>query len=194
MEATKFGQLPKFRGDVNLPQFIWEACTGKGVDYPALYQSHFGELPGDWRLGIVDCMWTGFASDSTIRLLGASGGIITRVLIYLLEIGRVDGVVVARQGIPKPEEASWYIARTAQEILECAGSVYIPVPMLEALRNFRCGERYAMTCLPEQSAALRVLQEGKRPSSSNRLCSWALYGNCSLSCRNSYVTEVERSR
>jgi coenzyme F420 hydrogenase subunit beta len=62
--------------------------------------------------------------------------------------------------MPQPEEASWFIARTREEILQCAQSVYIPVSMLDALPAFALGERYAMTCVPEQSAALRVLQHG----------------------------------
>lgn len=158
MSQSDLGPQPSFDSDCEMPQPGWDACPGKGVDYPALYLQHFGRLPADWRVGIVDRMWTGHATDPDVRRRGASGGITTRVLIHLLETGRIDGAVLARQDLPIPGEASWFIARSKQEILECAGSVYIPVPMLESLTAFRPGERYAMTCVPEQSAALRVLQ------------------------------------
>lgn len=160
MQRTPLGPLPVFGKAANFPAMAGEACPGQGIDYPALYHTHYGCLPDDWRIGIVEKMWTGFAVDPTIRRTGASGGVTTQVLIYLLEEGLVHGAVLARQGIPAPDEASWFIARSRDEILQCAQSVYIPVSMLDALPAFVPGERYAMTCVPEQSAALRVLQHG----------------------------------
>lgn len=159
MQRTPLGLFPEFSDSATIPDAAWQACAGKGIDYPRIYQQHFGRTPSDWRIGVVHQMWTGFARDQAIRRSGASGGVTSRILIHLLESKLVDGVVLARQGLPKPEEASWYIARSSADILECAGSVYIPVSMLEALQDFVPGERYAMTCVPEQSAALRVLQQ-----------------------------------
>ncbi len=163
MRRTRSGLIPEFTDAANPPDMAWQACAGKGIDYPRLYHQKFGELPSDWRIGIVHRMWTGHASDPVIRRAGASGGITTQILIHLLESGLIDGAIVARQGLPKPEEATWHIARTREEILECSGSVYIPVAMLEALQSFVPGERYAMTCVPEQSSALRVLQQEGDP-------------------------------
>ena len=108
--------------------------------------------------GFLSTCWNpGAWMHPAVRDAGASGGAMSRVLIHLLESGRVDAVIVARQGIPSPEQASWHVARTREEILECAQSVYIPVPMLDGLRHLSPGKRYAITCVPEQSAALRVL-------------------------------------
>jgi coenzyme F420 hydrogenase subunit beta len=76
----------------------------------------------------------------------------------LLETKQIDGAILARQGIPTAEQASWFIARNREEVLACAQSVYVPLSMLDSLRELIPGERYAMTCVPEQSAALRVLQ------------------------------------
>lgn len=152
------GVFPAFNQNCNLPDLAWEACPGKGIDYPKLYHMHFGSLPNDWRVGHVNSLWTGYASDDMIRRTGASGGVISAVLIYLLELNYIDGAIVAKQGCPSPEEANWFIARTREEILACAQSVYVPVSMLDALPYLQAGERYAISCLPEQSAALRVLQ------------------------------------
>ena len=134
------------------------ACPGAGIDYPRLYRAHYGTTPPSWLTGIVCKVRTGHASDPDIRLAGASGGVITRVLQYLLETGRVDGVVAAKQGVPSPMEASAVIATTPREVLECAGSVYIQVPMIPALDAFEPGKRYAFVGTPEQTAALRELQ------------------------------------
>ena len=160
MVISEQGVVPEFSPDCQLPELAWNACPGKGVDYPQLYQTHFGSLPRDWRVGHIDKLWTGHATDSLIRHTGASGGVTSAVLIYLLESGRIHGAVLARQGLPSPEEASWFIARTRDEVLACAQSVYVPLSMLDALPHLVPGERYAMTCVPEQSAALRVLQHG----------------------------------
>jgi coenzyme F420 hydrogenase subunit beta len=134
------------------------ACPGVGIDYPQLYDAHYGRRPDSWLTGIVKKVRTGHAADPAIRLAGASGGVITRVLQYLLESGRIDGAVVAKQGVPTPMEASAIIATTPQEILECAGSVYIQVPMIPALSRFQPGKRYAFVGTPEQTATLRELQ------------------------------------
>jgi coenzyme F420 hydrogenase subunit beta len=160
MKITESGVAPEFTDDCHLPQLAWEACSGKGINYPELYKKHYGQLPSDWRVGHIDRLWTGHASDPTIRRTGASGGVTSTVLIHLLETGRIDGAILVRQGIPEPEQASWFIARNAEQILACAQSVYVPVSVLDALPHLADGERYAMTCVPEQSAALRSLQHG----------------------------------
>lgn len=159
LEASPEGPLPRFDEDAELPELAWDACPGKGIDYPALYRKHYGRLPENWLTGIVERVRTGFAADSAVRLAGASGGILTRTLQHLLASGRIDAAIVARQGVPSPAEANPVFARTAGEMLDAAGSVYIPVPMLLALRDVRPGERYAMTCTPEQAVALRWLQQ-----------------------------------
>jgi len=160
MTASAGGVIPAFSDDCDLPELAWTACPGKGVDYPQLYQDHFGKLPTDWRVGHIDRLWTGHAADPRTRRMGASGGVTSAVIIHLLESGRIDGAVLAKQGVPSPEQASWFIARNREEVLSCAQSVYVPLSMLDAMQAFVPGERYAMTCLPEQSAALRVLQHG----------------------------------
>lgn len=154
---------PRFDDDVDIDYLFWEACPGKGIDYPWLYKKHYGCLPDDWRIGIVESMWVGYVADSKIRAISSSGGVTSSILIYLLETNRIDGAVLVRQGIPNAEEASYVIARSREEILACSQSVYIPVSTLDALREFSPNQRYAITCLPEQSAALRVLQQYNHP-------------------------------
>jgi coenzyme F420 hydrogenase subunit beta len=85
--------------------------------------------------------------------------------LHLLRTEKIDGAIVVRQGVPTPEEASAVIATTEEELLECAQSVYIPVSTLDALKEIEPKKTYAMTCLPDQAAALRRLQiEGFAPA------------------------------
>jgi len=116
MRATQGGPVPSFDTGETFSDIAWTACPGKGVDYPELYRQHFGNLPEDWRVGIVNKMWTGFACDQVIRRAGASGGVTSRVLIHLLETGRVDGVVLARQDLPIPGEARLSISNQQSRI------------------------------------------------------------------------------
>lgn len=164
MTVTDVGVEPVFGPDAELPDLAWTACPGKGIDYPEFYQRHYGGLPDDWRVGPVDKLWTGHAADPAVRRAGASGGVTSAVLIHLLESGRIDAAIIVRQGVPEPELASRVIARSREEILAGAQSVYVPVSVLDVLRELKEGERYAVTCLPEQSAALRVLQHAGHPA------------------------------
>lgn len=129
-----------------------------------MYMEHYGRFPDNWLIGIVEKTRVGFASDEQVRLSGASGGVLTSVLMYLLETGRIDGAILARQGVPKPLEASPVIAETKESIQECAGSVYTEVDMLSALDHLEPGKRYAITCTPENSIRLRSMQHSGHPA------------------------------
>lgn len=151
--------IPKFTKNSRVSELAWCACPGKGVDYPSLYQKHYHQLPSDWRVGHVDHVWVGHAKDEGVRRTGSSGGVTSAVLIYLLEKKMIDAAVLVKQGTAEhPENASWFIARTKEEVLSCAQSVYVPVSVLDSLPHLLENETYAMTCVPEQSAALRELQ------------------------------------
>lgn len=191
MRMDHRGLHPRLEG-ADLVPLAWEACPGKGIDYPGLYRAHFGRLPEDWRIGICDKMWIGHSADPAIRKSGASGGVTTAVLIHLLESGKIDGAILARQGVPTPEAAGWFIARTRQEVLDCAQSVYIPVPMLESLRHLQTGERYAITCTPDQSAALRVLQQAGHPPA--RQIEWVLGPYTGTALRPAAIRALLRSK
>ena len=163
MSPSPRGPEPAITAESVIDSLALHACPGLGAHYPSLYRLHYGSLPEDWRVGHVKKMWTGHASDPFVRRTGASGGVTSQVLIHLLESGRVDAVILAKQGIPTPETAGWHIARTREEVLACAQSVYIPISMLDVLPTLVPGETYAMTCVPDQSAALRVMQHAGHP-------------------------------
>ena len=141
-----------------------EVCPGIGIHYPGLYDHHYGSRPKNYLHGKIEQARIGHARSEELRRRGASGGVITSTLLFLLREKRVDGVVCVKQGLPSPVKASALIARTDQEIVASMQSVYIPVSVLNILQDFVPGERYAMVCLPEQSAALRRLQSLGHPA------------------------------
>jgi coenzyme F420 hydrogenase subunit beta len=158
MEDTPAGPVPKFGPHTRLDPLAFAGCPGKGLNYPQLYTRFYGALPNNWLTGPTLSVRIGHASDETVRRNGASGGVLSQTLIYLLEQRLIDAAIVVRQGLPTPEEARAVFAVTRQEILDAAQSVYIPVATLDQLRELEPGKRYAMTCLPDQAAALRFLQ------------------------------------
>jgi len=164
MIDTARGPVPDFgKASPDLPAHALDCCPGRGIHYPALYRQHFGHTPDRWLLGHIESVHTGFAADPSLRAAGASGGVLTRVLIFLLEEKLIDAAIVVRQDVPTPGQARAVVARTREEILAAAQSVYIPVSTLDVLNQLEPGLRYAMTCLPDQSAALRALQQRGHP-------------------------------
>jgi len=141
-----------------------DVCPGIGIHYPEMYDIHYGGKPESFLHGKIRQVRIGYSGDEEMRGKGASGGVITSTLIYLLEHQKVDGVVCVKQGIPEPLEASAFIATTADEVISGMQSVYIPVSLLDILAEFEQGKSYAMVLLPEQSAALRKLQHKKHPA------------------------------
>lgn len=147
--------------DLTAPRYSEEAlkvCPGINLSYPAIYDSHYGKQPQNYLHGILQGVRIGYSGTDELRKRGASGGVISSTLLYLLKNKMIDGAVVVRQGAPTPIEALAFIARSEEEIIASMQSVYIPVSVLDVISEFSDNERYAMVCLPEQSAALRKLQ------------------------------------
>lgn len=161
MQPTDRGPcpLPVSARPVLLPEMAYTACPGKGSDYPALCREVFGAEPENWLIGTSRQTYVGYASNPTVRRNGASGGIITQTLVYLLDQGLINGAVVVRQGQPRPWQAEPIIAQTSDEILSASQSVYAPVPVNTLLERMATFEGIlAFVGLPDQVASLRQLQ------------------------------------
>ena len=168
MDGSNGGVIPVFAsGSISEKnsKIAYLACPGLGIHYPSLYRSHYGMLPSNWLLGEVIKTRIGYASNRAIRENGASGGVITQTLSYLLESNYIDIAIVVKQSVLKVDEAGVIFAKSSNEILSAAQSVYTPVSTLDILSKLQPGLKYAITCLPEQAAALRVMQsQGHGPA------------------------------
>lgn len=165
MQDTANGPVPLFSKEASFPEWALEACPAKGVNYPEMYQHVWGKDPDSWLFGEIKKVYTGFSADPKIRKSGASGGVITHILCYLLENRIVDAVIAAKQGVGSPLSAKAVILDSIEGVLNAAQSVYVPVSMLDILPELDPQKRYAITCLPEASSALRVMQKnGFKPA------------------------------
>jgi len=148
-----------------VPEASYKASPARFCDYPALNRAVFGKLPSNWLCGVVEQSLVGHASDEHIRRTSASGGVITAMLVHLLETKRITGAVCLKVGKEKPWKASPVIARSKEEIIACAGSVYSATPtntILAELKNEPGPLAYVG--LPDQVAAIRKLQQMIHPS------------------------------
>ncbi|NOU45793.1 MAG: hypothetical protein HOO86_01880 [Bacteroidales bacterium] len=147
--------------DDQLADTLWQACSGKNFNFPEFQKrlfpdvQHFHNFIGAYqRIGI------GFAKDQEIREKGASGGIITAVLIWLLDKKMIDGAVVLGMDAKEPWLTQAFIATSREQILEAAQSKYIIsstndiLPQIEAFKG-----NLAFVGLPGQVQSIRKLQQ-----------------------------------
>src|SRR5688572_19225307 len=95
------------------------------------------------RLGLIDevreaCgpvleIWEGHATDSAIRLAGASGGVISAFSLYCLERENMYGVLHIGQDPDNPLRNKTGMSRTRRELLEKTGSRYAPASACDSL-------------------------------------------------------------
>ncbi len=158
-----FPKRPERESDGDALSLTWAVCSGRGVPFPQLF--HWMHRPWtDQLLGPNLGTYVAHATDPEIRRAAASGGVISRVLIHLLETRRIRAAVIVRQGIPVPERAAPFFARTRKEILSGAQSVYAVTPTLTILDQLeREPGPLAFVGLPEQIASLRMLQAAGHP-------------------------------
>lgn len=148
---------------------ILNACAGKDFSFP-LYREHFYANAPEFHTytGPYHGIFIAHSNDEKIRRAGASGGIISAILIYLLKSGKIDGAVVTGMSKTKPWLAESYIATNEEEILEAAQSKYIITSVNEILpqiQEFR--GKLAYVGLPGQVQSIRKLQKVKDVSVQN---------------------------
>ena len=105
--------------------------------------------------GFIEC-YRGHSCDETIRYESTSGGIISSLLIDLIEGEVIDGVIVIDMKKDYPLETEARVARTKEEVLKAARSKYCPAAPNVLLNEIRDLEgRYAIVGLPCQLHGVR---------------------------------------
>jgi len=91
----------------------------------------------------------GYSNDPEVRKAAASGGIVSEILVYLLESGSIDGAMVSRLKIERGDIAGEsIIAVDRNEILSSGGSIYsqtssLPISEIKSFKG-----RVAVVGLP----------------------------------------------
>lgn len=165
--------------DAETSELVWKACSGKGFDFPGQRVSVFGDPEGHAYIGHYQNIYIGHATDQEIRLNSASGGIISAIMIWLLEKKMIDGAVVLGMSEVEPWLTKPIIATTKEEILKAAQSKYIISSVNEILPEIsKFKGNLAYVGLPGQVQSIRLLQEMNHPHVKNiRYIFGPFYGN-----------------
>lgn len=163
-----------------LSKRIWHACSGKEFNFEfyrdLIFPSgnHFHTYIGSYRN-----IYIGYSNDSNIRKVASSGGIISAVLIWLLEKKKIDGAVVLGMSSDEPWLCKPFIAKTKEEILDASQSKYIISSVNEILPQMESfNGKLAYVGLPGQVQSIRKLQEINDPSVRNiKYIFGPFYGN-----------------
>jgi len=154
-------------GDAEL---FLQSCAGWSFNFPEYNKTIYNSpsVKHNVLTGSYQSIKIGHCNDDEVRLRSASGGILSSVLIFLLEKGEIDGAVVLRMSEKEPWLTEPFIATTREEVLEAAQSKYIISSVNEILPEI-CDFKgnLAYVGLPGQVQSLRKLQAIGHPSVRN---------------------------
>jgi coenzyme F420 hydrogenase subunit beta len=118
----------------------WDFCPRGGLQYEATWKldpahlngsngsgaEHDFKITGNGRpIDGIGRVHESFSACVDPMIEGAQdGGVVSALLISLLEAGEIDGALVARESEEEPWKGEAYLATTPDEVRECAGSFY----------------------------------------------------------------------
>jgi len=187
--------LPEFHGDPDekTSNDIWNACSGKEVDFPGLTEYVFGDQGVQHPyIGRYLDLNIGFATDPEVRRAGGSAGVISMTLIWMLENYLIDGAVVLGMSKEEPWMNKPFIAKTKEEVLSAAQSKYTISSnneILDEIGQFK--GKLAYVGLPCQVHSIRKLQ--KQQHSSVKNIKYIIAPFCGLNLHFSSLTSFLRS-
>jgi coenzyme F420 hydrogenase subunit beta len=138
-------------GEDDLPKLVkmctgcslcWDFCPRGGLQYEATWKLDSARRNGSNGAGAEhDFKITGNGEARSIEGIGhvhesfsarvdpmvegaQDGGVVSALLISLLEAGEIDGALVARESEEEPWKGEAFLATTPEEVRECAGSFY----------------------------------------------------------------------
>lgn len=134
-------------------------CPSFSIDFNSLNLEIFGRVPKNPLIGNYIGAYIGYSSDEKIRFNASSGGLISSLLIFLLERKVIDGAIVTRMKRDNPLEPDPFIAQSKSEVISAMGSKYCPVPLNMALREIlNTNGKFAIVGLPCHIAGIRKLE------------------------------------
>lgn len=136
-------------------------CPGKGYDIIKEGEALFPSAKYNVETGRIDALFASRSLNESVLKKASSGGVMTQIVIYLLEKKVVDKVAVAKfeYGEEGPI-AKTILTNNIDEILECQGSKYCPVDVsafIKESKNFK--GKIAFIGTPCQVASIRQIQK-----------------------------------
>lgn len=136
-DAPAFGRRPKLMEnttDSKILQLALELCPGANLSHTpeALHrQGQIESLNGQW--GPVLDVWEGYATDPEIRFKGSSGGALSAISLFCLELEGMHGVLHTTADEQKPYLNKTAMSNNRDALLAATGSRYSPASPCEGL-------------------------------------------------------------
>jgi coenzyme F420 hydrogenase subunit beta len=135
-------------------------CPGASVTFRAIEKRLFGDSQSDTHHGVVRRAYLAHATDQQLRGSGASGGVVTALLLNLLRQSAIDGALLYGLHEEKPWFGQGRIIENEEGIRRAAQSRYHLSPMNTALRELTEREgTFAYAGLPCHVHGLRKLED-----------------------------------
>jgi coenzyme F420 hydrogenase subunit beta len=105
-------------------------------DYSAIYPDVYGEdAHRDLALGVFRQAYALRNADESVRKRTQDGGVVTAILIHLLDTSAIDGAIVSGISPDEPWKPKPMVATTRKEIISATKSRYTRSPNLVALKE-----------------------------------------------------------
>lgn len=142
----------------------FEVCPGIAVDFEQLKKQmeFLDNKKDDLELGTFFKCYLSYAKDDSIRVGGASGGVLTALLVYLLQEKNIDEVILVGEKEDRPWIPYTCITNDIEKIKRSAGSKYVMLSLLTAVKEIEdFNKKYAIVCLPCHIHGLRKILDMK---------------------------------
>ena len=96
----------------------WDYCPRSGLRYERVLDLVAGERSLDEPVTYAA------SADDEAAAAGQDGGVVTALLAELIEVGELDGAVVARERDEDPLRGEAVLATSREDLLEAGGSIY----------------------------------------------------------------------
>lgn len=166
-----------------------DVCPGAGCNIMGISQEVQKETAHeDLLIGKYEECFTGYSTDKDLRYHAASGGMVTQMLIWLLQTHRIDGAIVSTFDNDNPLMVRTFLATTTDELIHAKGSKYAPVSLCDASRLIKQaeGDKYVVVGLPCHIQGLRKQAQKDRKLCKKIIAYFGLYCSCG---RTFYLTE-----
>ncbi len=135
----------------------WDFCPRGGLRHEATWKLTGADGGG------LDAVRERYSARARPEVAGAQdGGVVSAILVALLDAGELDGVLLARESAREPWKGEAFLARTPAEVAACAGSFYNQTMALGHLdlKGYDLGPapRIALVGTPCEIEGIKALQ------------------------------------
>ncbi|MBS7605142.1 MAG: Coenzyme F420 hydrogenase/dehydrogenase, beta subunit C-terminal domain [Candidatus Bathyarchaeia archaeon] len=152
---------PKIISECKVCGICANVCPRYNVSITSLEQLIFGrERRLEEEFGVFKRVLVAQTRDENIMRVCQDGGVVTSILVSMLEDGVIQGSAISGKDVMNPLKATPVLALSKEDIIQCAGTRYTYSPNLLALRSGvqkKIG-KMAFVGTPCQICAIRRIQ------------------------------------